>query len=142
LRVDVFERADLTASMRWLSFVLLSGLILSGCAKDKPVVWSPVVGPSSGLGALTPPSNKPAAKPIVTPEIMLVGKVVRFSSEGRFAVLNFPIGRLPGVDQKLHVYRQGLKVGEVKVTGPQKDDNTVADLVAGETQVGDEVRDK
>lgn len=73
---------------------------------------------------------------------MLVGKVVRFSSEGRFVVLNFPIGRLPSVDQKLYVYRQGLKVGEVKVTGPQKDDNTVADLVAGETQVGDEVRDK
>jgi len=73
---------------------------------------------------------------------MLVGKVVRFNSEGRFVVLNFPIGHLPGVDQRLNVYRQGLKVGEVKVTGPQRDDNTVADIVAGEAQVGDEVRDK
>jgi len=128
--------------MRLFSGLLLGGLILSGCAKDKPVVWAPVAGPSSGLGALTPPANKPAAKPIVTPEIMLVGKVVRFSSEGRFAVLNFPIGHLPSVGQKLFVYRQGLKVGEVKVTGPQKDDHTVADVSAGEAQVGDEVRDK
>jgi hypothetical protein len=33
-----------------------------------------------------------------------------------------------------------LKVGEVKVTGPQREDNIVADLAAGEAEVGDEAR--
>ena len=35
-----------------------------------------------------------------------------------------------------------LKVGEVKITGPQRDDHIVGDLTTGEAQVGDEVRDK
>lgn len=43
--------------------------------------------------------------------------------------------------KRLNVYRNGLKVGELKVTGPQRDNNTVADIVAGECQVGDEVRE-
>jgi len=60
----------------------------------------------------------------------------------RFVVLNFPVGRLPVIDQRLNVYRGGLKVGEVKVTGPQYDDNVVADLVAGDSEIGDQVRDK
>jgi hypothetical protein len=42
----------------------------------------------------------------------------------------------------MNVYRRGLKVGEVKVTGPQRDDNIVADITAGEAAVGDEVRDR
>jgi hypothetical protein len=43
-------------------------------------------------------------------------------------------------EQRLNLYRRGLRVGEVKVTGPQREDNIVADLVAGEAEVGDEVR--
>ena len=58
----------------------------------------------------------------------------------RCVVLNFPLGRMAVVEQHLGVYRQGQKVGEVKVTGPQREDNIVADLVAGEAQVGDETR--
>ncbi len=142
MRIDVFEPADFTADMRLSLSLLLGGIILSGCAKDQPIAWAPINGPSVGLGVLTPAYTNSTQKPIVAPEIVLVGKVVRYSREGRFAVLNFPIGHLPSVDQRLYVYRQGLKVGEVKVTGPQRDDHTVADLVAGETQVGDEVRDK
>ena len=79
---------------------------------------------------------------IVKPETMLVGRVVRVNPMLRIAVLNFPIGRLPALDQRLGVYRQGLKVAEIRVTGPQRDDNIVGDLVAGEAQAGDEVRDR
>jgi hypothetical protein len=35
-----------------------------------------------------------------------------------------------------------LKIAEVKVCGPQRDDNIVADLVSGDAEVGDEVRDQ
>jgi len=79
---------------------------------------------------------------IVTPENVLFGKVASVNQTGKFVVLTFPIGHLPVLQQHLNVYRQGLKVGELKVTGPQLDDNIVADLVAGESEPGDEVRDK
>ena len=58
------------------------------------------------------------------------------------AVLNFPVTRMPSVGQTLFIYRDGLKVGEIKVTGPIQDDNIVGDLVNGEGKTGDEVRDR
>jgi len=60
----------------------------------------------------------------------------------RFVVLSFPVGKLPAIDQRLNLYRAGLKIGEVKITGPQYDDNIVADLVVGDAEVGDQVRDR
>jgi len=89
-------------------------------------------------------SSDPAPTPamtIVTPDQVLAGKVARVNEAGRFVVLEFPVSHLPTVGQTLFVYRAGLKVAEVKITGPQRDDHTVADLTTGETQPGDEVRD-
>jgi len=60
----------------------------------------------------------------------------------RFVVLNFPIGHLPALEQHLNIYRSDLKVGEVRVTGPQYDDNVVADLLAGDSAIGDQARDR
>jgi len=77
---------------------------------------------------------------VVTPEMMSMGRVVRVNESARFVVMNFPAGGLPSNGQRLYVYRQGLKVGEVRVTPPQSDDNAVADIVNGEAQVGDEIR--
>src|SRR5262245_44519232 len=79
---------------------------------------------------------------IVTPDKGLVGKVVKVNAAARFVVLNFPIGHLPQLEQQLNVYRLGLKVGEVRVTGPQRDDNIVGDVTSGDVVVGDEVRDR
>jgi len=42
----------------------------------------------------------------------------------------------------MFVYRQGLKVGEVKIVGPERDHMTIGDLIAGEARKGDDVRDK
>ena len=62
------------------------------------------------------------------------------NAAARCVVLNFPLSRMPALEQRLSLYRRGLKVGEVQVTGPQREDNIVADLVAGEAEVGDEAR--
>jgi hypothetical protein len=35
-----------------------------------------------------------------------------------------------------------LKVGQVRITGPQLDDNIVADVITGELALGDLVRDQ
>ena len=56
-------------------------------------------------------------------------------------VVTYALGNLPGPDRRLGVYRNGLKVGEIKITGPARDNNTVADIVAGECQNGDEVKE-
>ena len=78
----------------------------------------------------------------VTPEEGLHGRIASVNSSLRFVVLTFPIGQMPPVDDHLNVYRNGFKVAELKITGPQRDDNTVADIVSGDPISGDEVREK
>jgi hypothetical protein len=80
--------------------------------------------------------------PIVTPSSSQPGTVMTYNEAGRFVVLNFPLGTTPSIGDKMFLYRRGLKVGEVKITGPRRDDNIVADLVAGEAQTTDEVRSR
>src|SRR5262245_16773562 len=69
----------------------------------------------------------PQQQLIVTPENGLVGKVEMVNQNAHYVVLSFPIGHLPALEQHLSVYRRGLKIGEVKVSGPQIEDNVVAD---------------
>ncbi len=117
----------------WLSLLVLGALFASGCAgKNRTGVTIP-----PGTMIIT---NTPNQKVIITPDRTLLGKVIRVNVPGRFVVVNFPIGRLPALEQRFDLYRRGLKVAEVKITGPQMDDNVVADLLTGEAQPGDEAR--
>lgn len=77
-----------------------------------------------------------------TPVGLLEGKVVLVNQADRFVVLSFPIGHMPTPGQRLDLYRNGSKTGEVKITGPQWDDNAVADISTGEAQPGDSVRQR
>jgi len=79
---------------------------------------------------------------VVAPEEGLMGTVAKANADLRFVVLSFPVGRMPAMGQVLNVYRNGTKVGEVRITGPQQDENVVADMVAGDSRNGDEVREK
>ena len=58
----------------------------------------------------------------------------------RYVILDFSLSRLPGIEQRFHVYREGQKVGEVKISGPSQNMNIAADIVAGEAKIGDDVR--
>ena len=116
--------------------VLLGMLCFSGCARHN----TEAMPPSASAGPDAAATDR--QKVIVTAEGGLTGKVVRADQNLRFVVLNFPIGHLPALEQPFNVYRAGLKVGEVKVSGPQQDDNIVADIVAGQADAGDEVRDR
>jgi len=82
-----------------------------------------------------------ASHPIVTPTQGLTGKVASVNAAGKFVVLSFPIGQMPIFDQTLNLYRKGVKVAEVKVTGPKLDENIVADVAQGSAEIGDDVRD-
>lgn len=104
----------------------------------------------SGSGAAASPraSLKPVAPPapalpppqFVDPFVHPAGRVAAVNAKLRFVVLDFGLSRLPEVEQRLNVYRQGQKIGEVKVSGPTINQNTVADILSGDVQVGDEVR--
>jgi hypothetical protein len=116
-------------------------LLVSGCglfrhhSNNQPDSSSS--SPSIG-GKTTAADNN--GKPIVTPDASLVGRVVRVNETARFAVLSFPVGNMPGPQQMMNVYRHGLKVGEVRVTDLRQDNNTVADIVKGDAEIGDEIR--
>lgn len=89
-----------------------------------------------------PKPEKPVKPPIVTPDQSTTGKVVRYNDRAQFVVLEFPLVNMPAVGQQLFLYRNDLKVGEVKITGPQKEAHIVADLTSGEAQAGDTVRNR
>jgi hypothetical protein len=119
--------------MKWLMAftLLLAAMLAAGCTSKKP---SPAK--TSGAPAGT------TLQTIVTPDASLTARVASYNATGRFVVLSFPINRMPKMDQTFFLYRAGLKVGEVKVTGPQRDNNIAADLVTGEAQTDDEAREQ
>ena len=129
--IDLSGMAGLTVGMNisLRPFLPLVALLAGGCALFR-------------YPAPVPPAAAKPAPAIVTPDNSLTASVVSYNSDGRFVVLRFPVGQMPRLEQSLFLYRNGLKVGEVKITGPQQDNNIVADVVVGEAQVGDEVRDQ
>jgi hypothetical protein len=112
-----------------LGTLLMAAMLVDGCALFHHQ-------------AKASPALRETAPAIVTPDNSLTARVVSYNSAGRFVVLGFPVGQMPKLEQGLFLYRNGMKVGEIKVTGPQRDNNIVADLITGEAQVGDEVRDQ
>ena len=92
------------------------------------------------LGCASREKNSHTKGVIVTPGGAVTGSVISVNPTARFAVLRFPIGQLPPLNQRMSAYRQGLKVADLKISGPQRDVHTVADVVAGECRAGDEVR--
>jgi hypothetical protein len=133
LHIDLRIARRFTLAVRTVWLVTFFGVLLvCGCAGPKSAAQAPNQGSADVRNQ----------KLIVMPGNALAGKVLKVNSTARFVVLNFPIGKLPAIDQRLSVYRRNLKVGEVKVTGPQREDNIVADIFSGEAEVGDDVLDR
>ena len=118
---------------------LLAGFGSAGCFFGKHKSQAPP--PSVDL---TAPATTPATSNtfLVTPDQSVNGRVTSVNEKLQFVVLTFPLGQLPPVDSRMNVFRKGAIVGEIKITGPQRDDNSVADIVFGDAQKGDEVRMK
>jgi hypothetical protein len=145
--------------VKLVGVILLVGVLFAGCARKEPsTAFSTVPGPSRANVTLPPPqvvspalrTNAPSAKattpqpkpPIVTPDTSLTGKVVKFNETARIVVLEFSILNMPAAGRQLFIYRNDLKVGEVKTTTWQKQEHIVADLINGEAREGDVVRDR
>jgi hypothetical protein len=130
------ERGILLPFVRTVLFICLAALVCSGCASHRGGATTFTEIGTNHRPAVSLESDQV----IITPDTGLVGKISRVNEDGRFVVMTFPIGHLPNLNQRLNVYRRGLKVGEIRVTGPQLDDNVVGDIGAGEARPGDEIR--
>ena len=132
------------AVTRFVAVALLAAL-WSGCALNKAA--GPDARPGGGkpgtgtATAASPSTGKDRSNPAVTPDEGVSGKVVLVNPLLRFVIMDFPLRRLPSVEQRMNVYHQGQKIGEVKVTGPMRDTTIAGDIMFGQAQVGDEVRD-
>ncbi|MBM3845485.1 MAG: hypothetical protein FJ405_04245 [Verrucomicrobia bacterium] len=130
-----------------------------GCKTSKPDSTPAPAAETQGLpladSTAPPPPASPAPPPPTVPAIVapggvgrhelvagseVVGKVTTVNTLGKFVVLSFPVGVMPAVGASLEVFRDGVKCGEVKVTGPQRDTFIVADVLKGTLQINDEVR--
>lgn len=122
--------------MRWDCLWLAGTLAFAGCAHHEPELVFPDRTGAAPAGAAAKPSAV-----IVTPAPFNAGRITSVNPAARYVVITYPVGvPLPAIERKLDVYRSGLKVAEIKITGPSRDLNTVADITAGECQPGDEVR--
>lgn len=123
-----------------MASILLGGVALFGCAGRNPGPPQSGVVTTAGYPTAPTPKTAPVAdKEIVSPERGVAGKVATVNTAGRYVVVSFAVNRYPRLEDRLNVYRQGLKVGEIKVNGPQMGENFVADLISGEAAVGDDV---
>ncbi len=126
--------------MRKNGFYLLTAALLgialgcgTGCACRQPSVQKPpATAKSKGKGRTNSPKMVVATDQTAT--------VVKVNPGARFVVLNFPVGTLPQKGATYLLFRNGLQVGEARISGPQLDDNVVADLTAGEAAANDEAR--
>ena len=116
-----------------LAVILLFALVMSGCARKK-------AAPSRGAGSPRAGAAAATEAPLAPQQTAVTGEVAKVNPVARFVVLSFPLGPMPALDQQLNLYRKGAKVAEVKVTGPQRDKNIIADIVTGTPEVGDEAR--
>jgi len=111
--------------MKTFVFALTTSLLFSGCVLSRSF---------SKRGDETNPTNSSIVQ-LINSEPGRVAKV-----NPKFVVLTFPFGGVPVAGQPLNVYRNGKKVAELRTTGPQRDINTVADIISGEARENDEVR--
>ena len=115
----------------------LIGLLMSGCKH------------SDTKGARNEPrptaanrKNQPTAQssPKIIPLNEIKGKVASVTPELGIVVIDFNFNQIPKAEERMHVYRRGQKVGEVKISREAVGSNVAADVMAGEVKVGDEVR--
>ena len=119
LRIAPSRLRPLNLAMRPILWIAAIALTVAGCR---------------GPRATSQAGNPASVKPVKT----LVGRIASVDAKLRYVVISFQ--SVPAVDTRLSVYRNNLKVAEVRITRPQVNNLTAADITAGECQTDDEVR--
>jgi len=117
----------------WL--VVLCAVVVCGCVSRNAT-------PRRDLGKSAPLNLVRTNVTItVTPRAPILGRVSAMNGGLRFVVIDFSLGGVPALERRLGVYRNGQRVGEVKISGPQSETLIAADITEGTVQVGDEVKE-
>jgi hypothetical protein len=129
-------------TIRLVSLGVFVWLAVCGCSSDgsrSARQGSEATKPEGATGKSRAGGSRKASPVRIDESIW--GRVVSVNPTLRFVVLDFPIRKMPGPEQLMGVYRDGQKVGELKVTGPAHDTTIAAEITAGEARIGDEVRE-
>jgi hypothetical protein len=107
------------------------------------LIWL-CAGALSGCTGSNPRSTSTSSPPSPTllADESVQGRVVTVNVPLRYVVMDFPLRSLPVLNQRLGIYREGQKIGEVRVTGPIMDTAAAGDILTGHAAVGDEVREE
>jgi hypothetical protein len=120
-------------------------LFALGCKTDSArprTAAAPASTKGGGLPVLAveapPPStNRVEPAPVALPASGRIHDVVAGS---RFVIVDYTLGGMPALHSVVHVYRGGEKVGELRLSGPERNGFVAADILNGFIQVDDEVR--
>lgn len=106
-----------------------------GTAPAKPT-------PTRGGGLVRPaPTSDPTnAAPVATTTLPASGRVHSVNPGLRFLVVDYTLGGMPPLQSRLTVYRNNEKIGEIRLSGPERNGFVAADILEGILQVGDEIR--
>ncbi len=124
--------------------VLAAGC-LSGCrSRDDAEGTTPAKPtPTRGGGLVRPaPAADPtnAAPASATTTLPASGRVHSVNPGLRFLVVDYTLGGMPELQSRLNVYRNNEKIGEIRLSGPERNGFVAADILEGILQVGDEIR--
>jgi hypothetical protein len=122
--------------MRLALLIALVSVTGAGCSGSRPS--APRTPPPQRIGERTNATAVSVSPATIAPA---TGRIARVNPDGAFVILSYPLGKVPPVGRRLSVYRNGMKVGELKVSEPQYQQHTAADIMAGEARAGDEARD-
>lgn len=78
---------------------------------------------------------------MVTPVNPIQGRVTVVNARLRFVIVDFAFSQPPALQARLGLYRDGQRIGEVRISGPVNGTSIVADVLSGVAEVGDLVRE-
>ena len=134
--------------MAWSALALAAALAFAGFRSGNPSPsdspsLTPVPTKGGGLGRDAQPAdsqsttNRAEADPLVLPTS---GRIHSVHPGLQFVVVDYTLGGIPPLQSILHVYRDDQKVGEIRLTGPERNGFVAADVLEGVLRNDDEVR--
>lgn len=120
--------------------ICVAGLLAGGCRGPKGP--KAVQGKPGKAKVEAQPQQTAQPKPSARQVDAIRGRVASVRDDLRFAIVDFAGGKMPILDQRLYAYRLDQKVAEIRVSGPYRGTTAAVDIVQGDTQPGDLVRDR
>lgn len=100
----------------------------------------PASGKGGGLGPTFPEAAPATNTPPATVILPASGKIHSVNAGLKFVVIDYTLGGMPPLQSVLGVYRGSEKIGQLRLSGPERNGFVAADVLEGFLQPGDEVR--